>query len=408
MRVNLITKAGLLAAVVLALTFIKAAQAEEYYTVPAGTIIPLKIDTLLRSDQSRAGGRFTATVFRNVEMYGRALIPAGSKVEGRVTAVTGTSDRAGAGSIAVALDRLVLPGGTAVTIEGTLTTLNLESRRRLEGDAAAAEGGYRRRQAVVFVGQGDGAGALIGVLSPGGETVLVGSDAGGQVLTGPPLPGEGDRSAEVKSGAEFGLRVERPFTVSATSIKAAGVNSGESDHHHHQEFNPQPGGFSPNADSVRFAKLVLRDLGYYAGEINGEVTEGARVAIGKFQHDRKLPATGGLDLQTSRALGVASADGDEGVPVRIDTATAKPGKEDSIDVTIAVHAQGSRWQVFTTHFVMGNTLHVYVRGGTPHGVSTGAAGQQVAVTYNNLPGVSRVVFHDGQREVVAELSGGVR
>ncbi|HKP12215.1 MAG TPA: peptidoglycan-binding protein [Blastocatellia bacterium] len=409
MRVNPNSKARLLAALIIALALVKPAPADEFYTIPEGTIIPLRMDTPLHSEQSRDGDRFTATVSRNVDMYGRAIIPAGSKVEGRVTAVAGTRQGGMAGSIAVAFERLALPSGPSIAVDGTLTTLNVESRRRLEGGEASTGSGQRRRQEIIFVGHGVGSGAMIGILRGGGEGVVVGGDAEGQVLNDPKLLSEGGGPAEVKPGAEFGLRVERSFVVSASSTRAGGVNSPAPEHHHHQEFNPASGEFVANADSVRFAQLVLHDLGYYAGEISGETTTETRAAIRQFQQDRNLTTSGDLDLKTAQTLGVASQAGDEGVPILIDTATAKPAAGDSIDVSVGVQLQGGGWQVFTTHFVVRNTLHVYVRGVPPHESSSSAASpHQITVTYNNVPGVSRVIFHDGRREVAVVLPSGVK
>ena len=398
--------AGLLAALISILLFVEVAPADEFYTIPEGTVIPLKMDTLLHSEQSRAGGRFTATVARNVDMYGRTVIPAGSKVEGHVTAVTDTRKGEMVGLIAVVFDRLALPSGPPVSIEGTLTTLNVESRQSLEGGVAATAG--TRRQEIVFVGHGTGAGALIGILTAGGGGVVVGSDAAGQVLTSTLILSEGGGSAEVKPGAEFGMRIERSFVVNASTLRAGGVNGPEPEHHHHQEFNPSLGEFVANADSVRFARLVLAGLGYRVGESGGETGE-MKTTIQQFQRDHNLTATGDLDLKTAQALGVASEAGDEGAPIVIDTATAKPAAGDSIDVSVGVRLPSGGWQVFTRHFIIGSTLHVYVRGVPPHEASTGAASrQQVSVIYSNLPGVSRVVVHDGQHEAIVVLPGGVK
>lgn len=52
------------------------------------------------------------------------------------------------------------------------------------------------------------------------------------------------------------------------------------------------------------AQIRLRQLGYYRGPIDGDIGPYTRRAISRFQHDRRLPVTGWLDLRTLKVLGV--------------------------------------------------------------------------------------------------------
>ncbi|HWP44262.1 MAG TPA: hypothetical protein VNO14_13545, partial [Blastocatellia bacterium] len=53
------------------------------WTIPADTVISLRLDRSLSSKTSRVGDRFTATVTIPVHVNGVEVIPAGSVVEGR-------------------------------------------------------------------------------------------------------------------------------------------------------------------------------------------------------------------------------------------------------------------------------------------------------------------------------------
>jgi hypothetical protein len=208
--------------------------ADSLVTVPIGTIIPLRMERHLSSRNSQIGDPFTASVTHDVELDGRGgpsviakddrqlIIPAGSRVEGHVTAVDRAERMSRAGTIAITFDRLVFPGGTAIPIDGTLTSLEGESRENLEDfdEDDQIEGDSQRRRAIVFIGAGAGVGAVIGALMKGGKGAAVGAGVGAALGTIGVLLSRG-AEAEVSSGTEFGLRVERTFTL---DTEAAGIS----------------------------------------------------------------------------------------------------------------------------------------------------------------------------------------
>ena len=459
---------ALVAAAAASLTMVMAvavpAFGQRLVTVPVGTVVALRIDTYLSSDSSSVGDRFTATVFRSVVVEGRVIVPENTKVEGHVTGATPTERGGRAGTLAVAFDRVVFSAGSSVQIDGTLTTLNEEGRRRIEQNARYQEDAGRTRRAVVFLGTGEGADATIGVAGGRAETTTVGTILG--TLLG------GGYKAEVRSGTEFGMMVERSFTVdtinlagdrdfhdndtrtpsqtvltSADSIRSAQIAlrsknyydgpingvmnqatrdainnfqhdrnvaiSGELDIATARALGiPVDAAGAPaqtiftSAESIRFAQVTLRDRGYYTGPINGVMNQTMRNAIRQLQRDRNLSMTGDLNLSTARELGIASDSGIESTPIEILNARAERIGAGSIRISADVHTQGGGWQVFVNRFVTGNTLHVYVRGVPPR-YSTGSAidHHPFTETYNDLPGVARVIIHGPQRDFTADLIG---
>jgi hypothetical protein len=219
-------------ALILAMAF--PSFADRLVTVPIGTIIPLRMEGHLSSRNSQIGDPFTASVIHDVELDGRGgpsvidqderqlIIPAGSRVEGHVTAVDRAERMSRAGTIAVTFDRLVFPGGTSIPIDGTLTSLEGETRESLEDfdDDDQIEGGSQRRRAIVFIGAGAGVGAVIGAIMKGGKGAAVGAGVGAVLGTIGVLLNRGEE-AEVSQGTEFGLRVERTFTL---DTEAAGIS----------------------------------------------------------------------------------------------------------------------------------------------------------------------------------------
>ncbi|WP_417585991.1 peptidoglycan-binding domain-containing protein [Nitrincola sp.] len=59
------------------------------------------------------------------------------------------------------------------------------------------------------------------------------------------------------------------------------------------------------ASIVLLVKSQLLKLGYEPGSLDGEITGRFRMAVFQFQRNRQLNATGTIDLQTTRELGIA-------------------------------------------------------------------------------------------------------
>src|SRR5215213_3434044 len=191
--------ASLLLSLALMLTLGAPVVAQRSLTVPAGTVIPLTMDTYLSSDSSGVGDRFTATVSRDVVIDRQVAVPSGAKVEGHVTSVNRSDRRSQAGTIGIAFDRLILSNRDSIAVDGTLTTLDESARRQIENADSEdnVEGGSRTRKAVVFIGGGAGAGAVIGAVAGGAKGAAVGAGVGAVLGTIGVLLSKGDK-AEVE------------------------------------------------------------------------------------------------------------------------------------------------------------------------------------------------------------------
>lgn len=393
----------------LIIVLVISALAGQMRTVPVGTIIPLRMDTHLSSETSRTGDRFTATTSRDVVIDGRVTIPMNSKVEGHVTGTTPAERGSRTGTIAVTFDRLSIGNGPSIPIDGTLTTLSDDGRRELDRDVVDNEdtvgGGSRTRRAVVFIGGGAGAGAIIGAIAGGGKGAAVGAGVGAVLGTLGVLLTKGDK-AEVEPGTEFGMRVERTFSVSSEGLGVAGDRDVR-DYRDFDQRNDSNQTVFTSAESIRFAQSTLRDRGYYTGQINGQMTPATRAAIREFQREAGISMTGDLDARTARALGIANEAGIEGAAIEIMEARAERVGRDSIRINLDVRTQGGGWQVFVNRFVRGDVLHVYVRGVAPrYSSGTAADNHPFTETYDNMPNVRRVIFHGPQRDIAVDLFGG--
>ncbi len=188
-----------------------------YYTIPADTVIRVRMDTELNGKTARIGDRFSTSVTEPV--YGGSsgvdVIPVGSKVWVRVTSVRRAGRRT-PGNISVAFNSVELPNGRTAVINGSLTTLQTDDVNA-DNESTVSGKGNRKRDAV-FIGGGAAGGALIGAIAGGGKGAAIGAILGGALGTGARVY-EKEQDAEVKSGTEFGVVLNRSISLPASTVR---------------------------------------------------------------------------------------------------------------------------------------------------------------------------------------------
>jgi len=185
---------------------VPVAPAIRFFTVPADTVIRVRMDTQLNSQTARVGDRFSTTLIEPV--YGESGIevaPPGSKVWGRVTSVT-RAQRRKPGNIAVSFTQIETPNRASHSINGSLASLQTDEVNA-DNEGTVSGRGNRKRDAV-FIGGGAATGAIIGAIAGGGKGAAIGAILGGGLGTGARVY-EREQEADVKSGTEFGVILNR-------------------------------------------------------------------------------------------------------------------------------------------------------------------------------------------------------
>jgi hypothetical protein len=178
-----------------------------YYSVPVNSVLHVRLDQELDSEQNRVGDMFTATLVDPVYSSGGVLlIPQGSTVNGRVTNVS----RAGKGGEPASMDvqfiSVELPNGVRQAINGSLTDLESSGGKSdNEGTVSAKKTSHRN---VKFIGGGAAGGAVIGAIAGGGKGLAIGSLIGaGAGLIGSKV--KKGHEVKVKKDTEFGIILNR-------------------------------------------------------------------------------------------------------------------------------------------------------------------------------------------------------
>jgi hypothetical protein len=178
-----------------------------YYTLDADQTIRVRMDSELNSRSARVGDRFSTTTVDPVYADGVEVIPAGSKVWGRVTTVK-RAERRSPGTISVSFNTVETPNRARYTVNGSLTSLSGDNDNVNADNESTVEGKSNQKRDIVFIGGGAATGAIIGAIAGGGKGAGLGALIGGALGTGGRVY-EKEQQAVVKAGTEFGVTLNR-------------------------------------------------------------------------------------------------------------------------------------------------------------------------------------------------------
>lgn len=131
--------------------------------LPAGTLIPVRLDEDLGSKISQSGDTFRATVADDVLVDGRVVIARGARAEGAVIDAKALGKIKGGAVLDIRLERVTTKWGSY-----PVSTRSIDRSEKGKGKRSA-----------IMAGGGAGLGALIGGLAGGGKGAAIGAIAGG-------------------------------------------------------------------------------------------------------------------------------------------------------------------------------------------------------------------------------------
>jgi len=178
-------------------------------SVPSGAVVPVNLDTDMSSATAKVGDKFTATV-RSANP-GDSEFPAGTKLEGVVTeAAAKNGDNPGA--LALDFRAAILPSGSRVPLQGSLTSLDSDSVNQTRGRIIAKPGsGKDNTGRNVLIGAGGG--FLLGkVIGRSSTTTGVLGGLAGYLLSRKDKKKASD--ATIAAGTELGVRIDRDVSYS--------------------------------------------------------------------------------------------------------------------------------------------------------------------------------------------------
>ena len=170
-------------------------------TIPAGTQLPITLDTSVGSDISRIEEAVTAHLTRPLVIHGDTVLPAGSRVAGVVTDATRSGRVKGRAHVAVRFDSIT-PTGPGVE----------SSRYRIETTAIGRTAASTKKKDALEIAAPAAGGALIGAIAGGKKGALIGTAVGGGAGTAVVLSTRGDE-VRLPKGTALTVRLTEPLTV---------------------------------------------------------------------------------------------------------------------------------------------------------------------------------------------------
>lgn len=166
-------------------------------TLPAGTVLPVDLETSVGSDISRVEQPVTGRLRRAVTIGGAQVLPAGTVVSGHVTAAQRPGKVKGRGLIAMRFTRLDTPGAGTTPI--STATISRQAPATKQKDA-------------MKIGAPAAAGAIIGGIVGGGDGAAKGAVIGGGAGTAYVLSTRG-KEVRLGKGADLSVKLTAPVTV---------------------------------------------------------------------------------------------------------------------------------------------------------------------------------------------------
>jgi hypothetical protein len=184
-------------------------------TLPAGTVIPVKLDDTLNSRDNREGDSFTATLESGRDDAG---LPVGTKVQGVIhEAIPSRNGKPGV--LDVDFRRIIFPDGTERTLDASVISLDNKSINRGDNGRLVARSSNANNERLKWVGIGAGAGLLLSTLTKG-NTLLDTLLGGGAGYLYNELQRKGAGDVNLKAGTEMGVKLNRSFAFSSDRLNS--------------------------------------------------------------------------------------------------------------------------------------------------------------------------------------------
>ncbi len=180
------------------------------FELPAGTVLKTSLDVVLGTETTPVGSPFTAQLLADAGHSGQVLLPAGSTIHGRVTAVHGGRRITGGAAIRLQPRSVTLPDGTTYALQATLTALNSGDDLKVndEGTINARGSG---KATVAAIGGTTAVAAVAGAVVGGGVGAIVGASIGAGVSTIVWL--KQDHQANLPAGTTLFFALDEPLQL---------------------------------------------------------------------------------------------------------------------------------------------------------------------------------------------------
>lgn len=166
--------------------------------LPAGTTLPVALETSVGSDTSRIEDRVSARLTKPVVVEGVTALAEGSSVSGVVTDAERAGKVSGTSRLALRFD--------------SLTPVDTDERYEIETSTVARSGPTEKKKDALKIAAPAAGGAIVGGIVGGKKGAVIGGAAGGGAGTAVVMSQRG-KDVRLGRGAALTLRLTEPLTV---------------------------------------------------------------------------------------------------------------------------------------------------------------------------------------------------
>jgi hypothetical protein len=190
-----------------------ALLAQESWSLPSGTTVHMKLETLISTQTNKVGDSFTGRVTEPVLLDGKTVIPVGAAIQGQIVKLTEPRRVKGKPTIELRPDTITMPDGQKYDFRATVVDTSASDTS--VNDEGQIKGKGRDGKDVRNMAIGTGAGVTVGAIAAGGKGALIGGAIGAGVTVAHWLSKH--KSAELPAGSEIVMELNRPMSLSSSS-----------------------------------------------------------------------------------------------------------------------------------------------------------------------------------------------
>ena len=197
-----------------------ASRAVTEVTIPAGTKIPAALKNAISTKSNHEDDPIYAQSTFPVVINDRVVVPAGTYIQGRISAIKPAGRLKGRAEVLVHFTTLIYPSGYTVLLPGAIDTAPDVDNAKVKDKEGTIQGDGDKAKTAGTIAAPSAQGAVIGAVTRGGEGALIGAGIGGAVGTAIAALSHGN---EVKMGPGTTLEVvlQRDVQVDASRIKSS-------------------------------------------------------------------------------------------------------------------------------------------------------------------------------------------
>ncbi len=166
-------------------------------TLPAGTVVTIRLAETISTDTNKTGDTFTATLDQPIVVDGLEIAQKGADVSGKLIDCEKAGHVSGLGELSLQLTRLHTSDGQNISIQT---------------DSYQKQGASEKKQSAEKVGGGAVLGAIIGAIAGGGKGAAIGAGAGGAAGGGVAVATHG-KPVVLPVETRLSFRLQQPVTL---------------------------------------------------------------------------------------------------------------------------------------------------------------------------------------------------